>query len=121
MKANVQYNDITGTVAADVADWYDNSLQKFLERTFAAYDGNRYSCRGCTAYMGSSNNVYISFICLDKEEDKFVRFRPQKSWVLEEFLNLFKRFEIVIGKDMVELPEEEEMESYSLENGKQED
>lgn len=121
MKASVQYNDIVGTVAADVADRYANSLQEFLEKTYKAFDGNRYSCRGCTAYFGGRERAYVSFICLDKEDGKFVRFRPQQSWSLAEFFNLFKRFDIVIGKDMAELPEEEYLESYSLEDGKQED
>lgn len=31
MKAYVQYNDVVGTVAADVADWYSNSLQAFID------------------------------------------------------------------------------------------
>lgn len=67
MKASVQYNDIIGTVTADVSDWYSSSLQAFLEKTYEAFDGNRHSCRGCTTYMGSADNGYISFIWLDKE------------------------------------------------------
>ena len=120
MKASVQYNDIIGTVAADVSDWYSNSLQCFLKKSFAAYDADRYSCRGCTAYIGGSEKVYVSFICLDRESNEFVKFRSQQSWSFEDFFNLFKRFEIVIGKDISELPEEWELESYNLGNGKQE-
>lgn len=117
MKASVQYNDVRGTVAADVADWYSNSLQAFLEKTFKAYNGDRFSCRGCTAYIGERNRLSVSFICLDKEKGEFVRFSPKDFWTTEDFFNIFKRFEIVIGSDMEELCPAEEMQGIVLENG----
>lgn len=103
MKASVQYNDIIGSAAADVADWYNNSLQSFLEKTFESYDCERYSCRGCSAYLGSENTVHVHFICLDKKTGDFVRFSPKDWWTIEQFLTLFKRLEIVIGKDINEV------------------
>ncbi len=120
MKAYVQYNDVIGTVAADVADWYSNSLQAFLEKAFKFYDGNRFSCRGCTAYIGERNSVSVYFICLDKESGDFVKLSPQKYWTTEEFFNLFKRFEIVIGKDMEEIGSAENMQEITLDNEEQE-
>lgn len=114
MKASVQYNDVIGTVAADVADWYSNSLQKFLETTFKSYDGNRFSCRGCTAFIGERNTVSVHFICLDRESDTFVRLSPKMYWTTEEFFSLFKRLEIVIGRDMEELNSVDEMSIITL-------
>lgn len=34
MKAKVQYNDLVGTAAADISDYYRNSLQVYLKATF---------------------------------------------------------------------------------------
>ena len=42
MKASVQYNDIDGSVAADVANWYNNPLQFFLLNTYESYYGEKY-------------------------------------------------------------------------------
>lgn len=118
MKASVQYNDIIGTVAADVSDWYSNSLQVFLERSFKCFDGDRFSCRGCTGYIGEGGHVYVTFICLDKVNDEFVRFETKEFWNLEDFFSMFKRFDIVMGKDIDELPEKAELKTYLLEDGK---
>lgn len=114
MKASVQYNDIVGSAAADVADWYNNSLQFFLQKTYESYDGDRYSCRGCTAYLGSGNTVYVHFICLDKETGNFLRFSPSDSWPLEQFFSMFKRLEIVMGKDINEVEISDDCEEISL-------
>ncbi len=42
MKASVQYNDIDGSVAEDVANWYNNPLQFFLLNTYESYYGEKY-------------------------------------------------------------------------------
>ena len=42
------YNDLRGTAAADIADGYMNSLQKYLMDTYEKYNSERYVCRGCT-------------------------------------------------------------------------
>lgn len=110
MIASVQYNDIVGTAAADVADQYFNSLQKFLMDTFPSFDGERYSCRGCSAYTGGRYGISVNFICLDKETNEFVKFATREWWTPEQFFDLFKRFEVVIGRDMteVEIPDSSE-------------
>lgn len=57
MIASVQYNDLRGTAAADVADEYMNSLQKYLMDTFREYDPERYYCRGCTKHLIDTHKV----------------------------------------------------------------
>lgn len=106
MIASVQYNDLRGTSAADVADEYMNSLQKYLEETFGEYDSQRYYCRGCSIWFSKSYKS-LTFLCLDRKEDKFVVFRPQRTYSAEEILCLFKRFEVVMGIDVNEIEVDE--------------
>lgn len=103
MIASVQYNDLRGTAAADIADGYMNSLQKYLIDTFDKYNSERYVCRGCTMYICGQReipSISLSFLCWDKEEEKYVRFHPHKEVDLNEAFSLFKRFEVVIGQDI---------------------
>ena len=46
MKAKVQYNDLTGTAAADITDFSLNSLEKYLTDHFENYDTERISVSG---------------------------------------------------------------------------
>lgn len=119
MKASVQYNDIIGTAAADIADQYFNSLQKYLEDTYPSFDGDRYSCRGCTAYIGTRNRASVCFICLDRENNEFVRLATPNLWSPDKFFDLFKRFEIVIGKDIDEVEVNEADERILLTDGEE--
>lgn len=103
MIASVQYNDLRGTAAADVADGYMNSLQKYLIDTYDKYNSERYVCRGCTMYIGGQREVpfvSLSFLCWDKASEKFVRFYPHRDIDLNEAFSLFKRLEIVMGTDV---------------------
>jgi hypothetical protein len=98
MIAKVQYNDLKGTSAADVSDFYNNSLQSYLKATFESYDSERYRCDGCTIYMGDcSDKVNINFVCYDNQEEKYVYFTPIKEYSLKDMVNMFKRFKIVVG------------------------
>lgn len=117
MIASVQYNDVIGTAAADIADRYFNSLQKFLMDSYSSYDGNRYSCRGCTAYIGERNGVFVSFVCLDKDTNEFVKFTTHEPWSPDQFFDIFKRFEIVIGNDINEVEVPEAKDRIVLNNG----
>ena len=105
MKATVQYNDLVGTAAADVSDFYNNSLQDYLQRRFPQYDAERFHCVGCDVYFGGqgSNLGSISFICLDQVDNKYVRMRSQNAWTVEGIIDIFKRFNIVIGKGIHEI------------------
>ena len=108
MIASTQYNDLRGTAAADVSDFYMNSLQNYLEKAYEKYDGNRYYCTGFTMWAGDSGNrVNISFVCYDKKEEKNVIFESARDYTFEETFAMFKRFNVVIGTDIneVEVPE----------------
>ena len=111
MIASVQYNDLRGTAAADVADEYMNSLQKYLMDTFSEYDPERYYCRGCTIWF-DNRYTSIKFLCLDRIKEKFVAFRLQKAYSPEEIISLFKRLEVVMGIDVseIEIDEDETIE-----------
>lgn len=103
MIASVQYNDLRGTAAADVSDFYQNSLQKYLSETFATYDSERYVCLGCTIWISGQLpkiSISVSYVCWDKQNDKYIRFRPLRDITVEEVFSMFKRFEVVIGQDI---------------------
>ena len=99
MIAKVQYNDLRGTVAADITDFSLNSLEKYLSDHFENYDTERYFCVGCRLYLGgqTSKTVSIRFICLDKQERKYVYLCPVEDISYEEAFSLFKRLDIVLG------------------------
>lgn len=98
MIAKVQYNDLLGTSAADVSDFYRNSLQIYLIVSFKNYDGERYRCDGCNIFTSDcSNYATVRFICYDKQEDKYVYFVPLKKYTLMDMVKMFKRFDIVVG------------------------
>jgi hypothetical protein len=106
MIASVLYNDLRGTAAADISDFYANSLQEYLIKTFESYDSKRYVCQGCTIWVSgqeTSIGININYICWDRQNDTYVCFRPAKEFNIEEILSIFKRFEIVIGKDINEI------------------
>ena len=103
MIASVQYNDLIGTAAADVADGNMNSRQQYLCETYNQYNSERYVCRGCTIFVSGQREIpslSLSFLCWDKKAEKFVRFYPQKDIDLNEAFSIFKRFEVVIGTDV---------------------
>lgn len=101
MIAKVQYNDLTGTAAADITDFSLNSLEKYLTDHFENYDTERYFCVGCRLNLGgqTSTTVSIRFICLDKEEQKYVYLCPLDDLSYEEAFSLFKRFDVVLGSN----------------------
>lgn len=100
MKARVQYNDLTGTAAADVSDFEFNSLQHYLTHRFKEFNKDRNRCDGCTIYGSGQNGnptLGIRFICYDNEEKKHVYLCPLEELSNDEILSLFKRIEVVIG------------------------
>lgn len=106
MIASVQYNDLRGTAAADVSDFYQNSLQKYLSEKFTTYDSERYVCQGCTIWISGQLpkiDISVSYVCWDRQNDKYIRFRPLKDMTVEEIFSMFKRFEVVIGQDINEI------------------
>lgn len=103
MIASVQYNDLRGTAAADVSDFYMNSLQKYLSDTFEQYDSERYFCNGCTMFIGESDCAHVNFICYDKSTHQYIRMSPEREYSIRDAFLLFKRFEVVIGVDINEI------------------
>ncbi len=107
MKANVQYGDLEGTVAADMVDGTNSSMQEYLIRKYGSYDGKRYDCRGCDISLGEGF-ISICYICFDKKEGKYVRIRPEKKVSYEELFAMFKRFHVILGKYMDEIEVDED-------------
>ncbi len=106
MKASVQYNDFAGSAAADVTDSYQSSLQKYLVESYEQYDGARYYCEGCTIWVSGQYEqpqANVAFVCFDKVENKYVKFFPEADLSLNDIFSLFKRFEVVIGKNIEDI------------------
>ncbi len=96
-----QIKNLVGSAAADVTDFQRNSLQYYLVETYEQYDGDRYVCHGCTISVSGQHEESqgnIAFVCLDKVENKHVKFCPLTDMSLDEIFSLFKRFEVVIGQ-----------------------
>lgn len=101
MEAKVQYNDLSGTAAADVSDFYHNSLQAYLIATYKTYDSERFFCEGFTLWAGNNGpkTVHVGFVCRDKVEGKYVKFVPNE-YTYDQLFSLFKRFNVVMGTDI---------------------
>ena len=116
MKAKVQYNDFTGTVAADISDSYKNSVQEFLSKRFEGYDSKRYFCEGCRIYVSGQvmePPISIDFVCYDYVDNKYVYLTPKEKMDYQEVFSLFKRLEIVMGGrriDDIEVKDEDWLE-----------
>lgn len=94
MKASVQYNDYRGTVAADTSDY--TFLSDYLKER--GVDVERYEPIGVRFYSGYSEFVSVNFICIDHQSDerKAVTLKFEKQLSATEFLDLFKRLEIIL-------------------------
>lgn len=106
MEASAQYNDLLGTVAADVSDFYQTSLQNYLVRSYEKYDGDRYECKGCTIWISGQQlhpQGNISFVCFDNVERKYVKFCPEADFSLDDIFSLFKRFEVVMDNHIEDI------------------
>ncbi|MCM1031247.1 MAG: hypothetical protein NC410_07420 [Oscillibacter sp.] len=100
MIASVQYNDLRGTAAADISDFYRNSLENYLQRKYKEFDSNKYTCRGCSLWISDSSQlVNLAFICEDRENGEHILFNL-KEMPMQEAFDLFKRLEIVLGTDI---------------------
>lgn len=101
MKANVQYNDFKGTVAADISDFLGAQAHDDLEAIgkYLNLNQERFKIVGLSIYGTKKNS--ISLICVDKE-----RSSPQKEHLVsmsydtendkEILATLFKRFHVVL-------------------------
>jgi len=115
MKAKVQYNDFVGTAAADISDYYLNSLNDYLEKMYSNYDSKKYYCVGCEFYTSYGQYPSVRFICRDMEKNSYHQFQPEQDISLVDFFELFKRFSIVIGQGIENIGVDED-ENIILKN-----
>lgn len=94
MKASTKYNDYRGTAAADFAD--GQTLEAYLKGK--GLDTNRYKPIGVELNCGYSTSIHPRFICEDMQsgDKKALTFGFEKEISITEFLNLFKRFNVVL-------------------------
>ena len=101
MKANAQYDDLIGTVAADISDHLGGpgfNNMKALAKYFKLNE-DRFEIKGISFY--GTDKRYVSLICIDKE-----RSTDNKNFIVkisvpiederEIFSILFKRLHIVL-------------------------
>lgn len=96
MKANTQYNDLRGTSAADITDFSDNSIEKYLKNKFRNFDADRYIPVGCRIRISGDLGGHIEYICKDLNTNTHVILQSNSEEPLEEIFSLFKRFDIVL-------------------------
>lgn len=97
MKAGVQYNDYVGTAAAD--EEFGMNLKDLL--TERKVDLDKYKPIGISFYSGSRNFFSVSIQCIDKENSNekhpyIVSLSFEKNLTMQEFFDLFKRFNVVL-------------------------
>lgn len=100
MEASTQYNDLKGTVAADISDLY-SSLNDYLKENYKKFNNEQYSCKGYNIHFGYDEFASIEFICYDNKSGKYVALSSSKETTASEILKLFKRFNIVIGNSEI--------------------
>lgn len=100
MKADVSYNDFTGTVAADISDSlskYAGDTLKSIGRYFKL-DEKRFEIKGLSIY--GTKQFSISLICIDKEKSKDKEHIVNMMYDLgddkESLTEIFKRLHIVL-------------------------
>lgn len=113
MKAKVQYDDLVGTAAADISDYYMNSLNEYLTKKYSNFDGKKYYCIGCEFYTSYGQYPSVRFICRDIKNNTYHQFQLEQDISLVEFFELFKRFSMVIGQGIGEI-EVDENEQFIL-------
>lgn len=105
MKARVQYNDFTGTAAADISDYYFNSIDEYIHSLSENYDTSRYHCEGCEFWVAGTDKLGIVFYCYDILEKRIVPMSFNKFFKCGELFSMFKRLSIVIGRNIEEMPQ----------------
>lgn len=98
MEAKVQYNDWTGTAAADIADAFVNSMDEYLSVKSIKYDKKRYHCIGCEMRPYSDSKLDVVFYCRELQTGQILPMRFNQDFELAELLVMFKRFAVVLGE-----------------------
>lgn len=101
MKADVQYNDFKGTVAADISDFLGESGSDDLKSIGEHFGLNhdRFEIIGLSIY--GTSDFFISLICVDKERsdennEHIVSMSVEHKEGNEILDTLFKRLHIVL-------------------------
>ena len=105
MEAKTQYNDFKGTVAADISDYYLNSMDEYLFSKSKNYDKNRYKCIGCEFMLFGIDKLDAVFYCRDLKDGSVVPIRLITEFTLAELFVMFKRFAIVVGQKIENVDE----------------
>ena len=100
MKALVQYNDITGTAAADLSD--HTNLNDFL--VSRGVNTTQYEAIGASFHSNYNDSFTATIICVDKEqstnENKYItEISFENEFSKDEFFSLFKRINVVISQN----------------------
>lgn len=119
--ADVQYNDLKGTVALDFHGGIDGEFHSYAEKK--GIDINRYHPIGLKFYIGEMGGFYLSFYCVDNEvkevfseehNGKIPIVIFEKEETLTHFLNEVKRLEVVLTSDTI--PAHEIYKTYDNDN-----
>ena len=94
MQAKTQYNDLVGTVAADISDFMPGgNLDSLLPKN---YDSNRYPVVGFDVW-GSGEKISCALLCRDKESDNDNSLITiDVSYDSNQFFDFFKRFHLFL-------------------------
>jgi hypothetical protein len=100
MKAEVLYNDLKGSVAADMSD--DLALEGFL--TSRGVDSDRYRPVGVKVYVAYDDCFDVSIITVDidkstEEKRHLVKIDFPNAVTKDDFFSLFERMEIIICEE----------------------
>ena len=103
MKASILYSDLNGTIAAELTEQCNHSLQTYLERNFVDFDTERFYCRGCMIDWEEGEDTFaLRFACFDKERRKYTLFVTERM-PMRELAAFLKRVQIVLGVEMQEV------------------
>ena len=108
MKATVQYDDYTGTTAADRSDLFcdlpGQMSQIIFDRFTILLDGNDYLFVGISVYATKIEDVYATLYFKNVKTQKVVKI-IRYSVPLQKILDLFKRFEFQVGSHLEDIDE----------------
>ena len=107
MIAKVQYNDFVGTAAADISDFYANSIDDYIKSLSDRYDTTRFHCVGCEFLLTSKSEITLVFYCNDLRDKTLVPFSFNKTFELGELCVIFKRLNVIIGQGLQDIPQPE--------------
>lgn len=106
MKAKVQYDDYTGTTAADRSDLFiempGEMSQIIFDRFNIPLDGNDYQFVGISANAIKVDDAYVTLYLKNKTTHEVVKV-IRNSVSLQQVLDLFKRFEFQVGSHLEDI------------------